>query len=75
MLLRCMKEPPLFAGVRTGFDETTQEIVADMNGQGSERGAYQVCVVRKTMVVCWAADGQGSLRTIRIPLDLRRMEC
>ena len=64
----CIYQPPLFAGTRTCFDETSQVVVAGSSNRGkAEKGAHQIMVVKKTLCLVWA-DQHGQLSTFQVPL-------
>ncbi|CAE7268084.1 unnamed protein product [Symbiodinium sp. CCMP2592] len=64
----CLAKPPLFAGTRTCFDETSQVVVAGsrQTGQGQgEKAAHQIMVVKKTLCLVWA-DQNGQLAVFQV---------
>ena len=62
----CRQSPPAMAGVRTCFDETSQIISANVNDSGQEKGSFQICVLKKTLLLCWVVDGEVSM--LKVPL-------
>ena len=65
--LLCKAQPPICACLREGFDETSQLITVK-----GEKGAWQVCVVRHTLVIIWPpATGENCPRQLKIPIAAR----
>lgn len=67
LYLLCRQQQPLVTSLREGFDETSQMITVR-----GEKGSWQVCVVRHTLVIIFPpSDGQTQPRLMKVPVVTR----